>query len=693
MTSCGSPPCLPAANLLGAEASPYLLQHKDNPVHWRPWGEAALAEARAMRRPILLSVGYAACHWCHVMAHESFENDRIAAVMNELFVNIKVDREERPDIDQIYMAALHALGEQGGWPLTMFLTPDGDPFWGGTYFPPVPRFGRPGFPDVLRTVANLFAADPDRIEQNRQALRNHLDRPLRAGTESIGRAELDEVARRLATIIDPDLGGPRGAPKFPSASFLELIWRASLRAGDPMLERLVLTTLDRICRGGIRDHVGGGFARYTIDERWLIPHFEKMLYDNAQLLELLTLAHQRTGSGLHASASAELVEWLAREMMAGDGSAFAASLDADSEGHEGRFYVWTPAAVDAALEKEEAAYFKRRYDISEEGNWEGVSIPNRLVSTSEQDGDPADECRQEELWQPIRRALLKARAGRVPPGRDDKVLADWNGMMIAALARAASHHARADWLGLAEGAYRFVTESMSFSGRLGHSWRAGLLTLPGLASDYAMMIRAALCLAELTGQPRFIDDAQAFAETVERHYRDDASGGYFLASDDARDLILRPLPTLDEAIPNHNAVMVDNLLRLAAVTGTDHWRRRADEILVGLSAEMAANMYGHAGLFNALDLRVAGAEIVILGRSKEAGLLHASALALPSLTRLILRVEDLASLPASHPARAKADVSGDKTQAAAFVCVGNRCSLPVRTVDALLSTYAAMRAA
>src|SRR6185437_10320182 len=366
-------------NRLAEATSPYLLQHKNNPVDWWQWGPDALAEAKRSNRPILLSVGYAACHWCHVMAHESFEDDATARVMNELFVSIKVDREERPDIDQIYMNALHLLGEQGGWPLTMFLTPQGEPVWGGTYFPKDSKFGRPAFKDVLREVSRLFREEPEKIEKNRAALLARLaDRARPAGKVVIGIKELDSAAQQVGNMFDSVNGGFRGAPKFPQPAMLEFLWRAGLRTGDRRFFEIVELSLERMSEGGIYDHLGGGFSRYSVDERWLVPHFEKMLYDNAQLLELLALAYARTGTPLYKQRAKETVAWLKREMVTGEG-AFSASLDADSEGEEGKFYVWSKAEIVALLGVDDGRFFTHQYDVSDSGNFEGHNILNRLT--------------------------------------------------------------------------------------------------------------------------------------------------------------------------------------------------------------------------------------------------------------------------------------------------------------------------
>src|SRR5262245_3663988 len=474
-------------NRLAQETSPYLLQHKHNPVDWWPWGTPALAEAKRSNKPILLSVGYAACHWCHVMAHESFEDAATAQVMNELFVNIKVDREERPDIDQIYMSALHHLGEHGGWPLTMFLTPAGEPFWGGTYFPKTSRYGKPAFVDLLREVERVFRQEPQSIEQNRSALMARLSANTRpAGKVVIGTAELDRAAAQIAGMIDPVHGGMRGAPKFPQPMMLEFLWRAGARLNDRRYFGAVELSLARMGEGGIYDHLGGGFSRYSVDERWLTPHFEKMLYDNAQLLELLALAHQRSANDLFRTRARETVEWLAREMTTEEG-AFSASLDADSEGEEGKFYVWSLAEIEDVLGKDDAQFFATQYDVTSQGNFEGHNILNRLKHLPR---SMEDEAR----LAPLREKLLEARSKRVRPGLDDDLLADWNGLLIAGLVNAAVIFDEARWIEMAARAFLLVDGKMAHGDRLGHSWREGKLLVPGLASDHAAMIRAALAL-------------------------------------------------------------------------------------------------------------------------------------------------------------------------------------------------------
>src|SRR6202521_6146762 len=665
-------------NRLARESSPYLLQHKFNPVDWWAWGPEALAQAKRSNKPILLSVGYAACHWCHVMAHESFEDAAVANVMNELFVNIKVDREERPDIDQIYMSALHMLGEQGGWPLTMFLTPAAEPFWGGTYFPKTARYGRPAFVDVLREVARLFREEPSRIEHNRQALMERLSERARPqGQVVIARSDLDTLAQRIAAVIDPVHGGLKGAPKFPQAAMFELLWRAGRRSGEARYFGLVELTLERICNGGIYDHLGGGFSRYSVDERWLVPHFEKMLYDNAQLLELLGLAFARSQESWFRDRARQTVQWLAREMTTADG-AFCASLDADSEGEEGKFYVWSLAEIEQALGPEDAAFFAGHYDVTAEGNFERHNILNRLADL--QPGEPGAEARLAEL----RAKLLAVRDRRVRPGLDDKILADWNGLMIAALVNAGILLDEPSWIERAARAFAFIGGTMTRGDRLGHSWRDGKLTFRGLASDFAAMIRAALALYEATADRAYLDRALTWQRAFDRHYGDPE--GYFLTADDAEGLVVRPAPTHDEAVPNANAIAAQNLVRLAALAGDDTWRADADRLFDGVLPRAFANLVAHAALLNALDFRLRAAEIVVTGEDTEQ--LFAAALKLPFLDRIVLRAPSADALTPSHPARAKLAAHAGS---AAFVCVGEHCSLPATDPEKLGDSVAAMR--
>ena len=656
-------------NALGRETSPYLLQHADNPVDWRPWGRAALDEAQAGNKPILLSVGYAACHWCHVMAHESFEDEATARVMNELFVNIKVDREERPDIDAIYQASLALLGQQGGWPLTMFCTPKGEPFWGGTYFPNDARFGRPQFTVVLREMARLFAQEPDGIAKNTAAILGALgkmSRPKAGGP--VSRAILDRIAQHLAREVDTVEGGMRGAPKFPQSSIFKQLWRAYRRSRDTSQRELVTVTLDRMAQGGIYDHLGGGFARYSVDAVWLVPHFEKMLYDNAQLIELFTMVWQETRSTLYAARVAETVGWVLREMINPDAPAFCATIDADSEGEEGRFYVWDEAEIDALLGSD-AAPFKRTYDVTHGGNWEGKTILNRRKAARL--GDAEDEARLAQC----RAKLLAARDRRVKPARDDKVLADWNGMMIAALAEAGRCFDRPEWLAAARASFDFVAAHMQTDGRLGHSWRMGRLKHAGTLDDHAHMIRAALALYEAEGKPADLAQAIAWTDQVERHFRDGEAGGYFFTADDARDLIARTKTAIDNATPSGNGTMAEVQARLFYLTGDDRARARAQATIAAFSGELSRNFLPYATLLNAGELLDDALQVVVAG-TRGAGvdtlLRSVYGATLPNRVLQVVGPDD--QLPDGHPANGKGMIDGAPT---VYLCQGPVCSPPL----------------
>jgi uncharacterized protein YyaL (SSP411 family) len=667
-----------AGNLLYQATSPYLLQHAANPVHWHPWGADALAEARASNRPILLSIGYAACHWCHVMAHESFENPQTAALMNALYVCIKVDREERPDIDHLYMSALHALGEHGGWPLTMFLTPDGDPFWGGTYFPPEPRWGRPSFRQVLAGVAEAFAGQNAAIAGNVGALRRSLAAASAARPGAMPQAEtLDRAANLLLGQTDPEQGGLQGAPKFPNPPIFRFLWQEAFRTGANAASDGVHLLLRRMSQGGIYDHLGGGYARYSTDAAWLVPHFEKMLYDNAQILELLALAHAARPHPLYRARASETVGWLVRDMTAetvAGLAAFTASQDADSDGEEGKFYVWTEAEVDSVLGPG-SAVFKAAYDVTPGGNWEGHNILHRITP-------PGDGVAEAGLAR-SRAALFEARAGRVRPGRDDKVLADWNGLAIAALCRAASVFGRPDWLDRAVVAFDFILAAMAMpDGRIQHAWRLGRVAAAGLLDDQAAMARAALALFEATGDARRLDQARSLVAAASRWFGD-GGGGYYDTAADAPDVPLgaecRPRTLADNVTPAGNGVMAEVLARLYHLTGEPAWRARAEAVLTAFGG-FGDGLSAAPSLLAAADLLENCTVVVVAGPGDVAATLLAVALAAPDPAVCVLRAATPDAVPPSHPAHGKTAGHG---QAAAFLCRGGVCGLPVADVGSL----------
>ncbi|MGH7072428.1 MAG: thioredoxin domain-containing protein [Acetobacteraceae bacterium] len=656
-------------NLLKDASSPYLLQHADNPVHWRQWGADALAEAKTGNKPILLSIGYAACHWCHVMAHESFEDAATAAEMNRLFVNIKVDREERPDIDQIYMSALQAMGEHGGWPLTMFLTPEGQPFWGGTYFPPEPRWGKPSFRQVLVAIAGAWQREPRKVTANAQELTAHLAALGRAEPGRLpGEDALGQVAASLMAAQDPVEGGFRGAPKFANPPLMRFLWQDSFRSGRTGQRDAVRLLLRRMSMGGIYDHLGGGFARYATDPRWLVPHFEKMLYDNAQILELLALAQAEVAEPLFAARAAETVGWLEREMRTGEGegSAFASSRDADSEGVEGKFYVWDAAEIGRVLGSA-AAGFSAAYDVAEEGNWEGRTILHRLVPM----GAPAFEASLAEA----RERLFAVRERRVPPARDDKVLADWNGLAVAALARAAAVFDAPRWLALAGEVFDFVLRTMGQAdGRVAHAWRRGRVSAAGLLEDQAAMARAAVALYEATGDRQRLEAGLRIIAAAESHFAG-PEGAYYGSAEDALDLpaggAARTLLADDHAVPSGNGMLAEVFARLFHLTGEDGWRVKAER-LIGAFMGRAGAMVQSPGLLGAADLLIGGASVVVAGNHPE---LAAVARKAPDPAVVVLEVGESAEVPTSHPAAGR--LSG------AIVCRGGVCSLPVTEPGAL----------
>ncbi len=669
-------------NLLGKEISPYLLQHKDNPVHWHPWGKEALDKAAKLNRPILLSVGYAACHWCHVMAHESFEDEETAEVMNRLFINIKVDREERPDIDKIYMSAINLMGEQGGWPLTMFLTPAGEPFWGGTYFPKTPGYGRPGFIQVLNQIAEIFGKHPDRIKTNCDAIGQALSkRPEKNKSRILTIDIANQVANRLLHQVDFNLGGLKGAPKFPQTIILDLLWRAGIRLALPEFRDAVTISLTRMSQGGIYDHLGGGYARYSVDELWLAPHFEKMLYDNALILDLLIRAYQVTAQPLFYRRIKQTIEWVQREMMTDEG-AFCASLDADTEGHEGKFYVWSAQELRQLLGSDFAA-FAKFYDVTDAGNWESVNILNCLKS---------GKIENQELELTLRKnreKLLDHREKRTRPGLDDKILSDWNGLMISTLATAAAVFENDQWKEMAEKAHHYITTTMIIDGQLQHAARLGKIRHQATSEGYANMIRASLALHQTTGDINYLKTAIDLNSSMYEHYWDHTEGGYFFTADNAENLIVRTRSHQDDATPNANGTMAQNLIRLYLLTGDQEHLERCDQIISAFTSDIFQNIFNSASLLIAYDMRMALLSIVVApGKDKELNrcILRTVRSSIPATAALLIVKSDT-QLTKTHPAHGK---SAKDDLPTVYICQNNTCANPLTEKDSIIQALKAL---
>ncbi|MGF7008167.1 thioredoxin domain-containing protein [Aminobacter sp. BE322] len=664
---------LPAKNLLRDEGSPYLRQHAENPVHWRPWSKDALAEAVRLDRPILLSVGYAACHWCHVMAHESFENEQVAEVMNRLFVNIKVDREERPDIDQIYMAGLASMGEQGGWPLTMFLTPDAKPFWGGTYFPREPRYGRPGFVQVLNAVDAAWRGKRANILQSAQELSQHVGQKL--GGSATPTELTAEAVRALASgisgLIDRELGGLRGAPKFPNAPFMQTLWLSWLKSGNEKHRDDVLESLEHMLRGGIYDHIGGGLARYSTDAEWLVPHFEKMLYDNAQLVRLLNWAYAASADEQFRIRIEQTIAWMLREMQLPTGP-FASSLDADSEGEEGRFYTWTSAQIEAALGDDSPLFFKH-FSLKKPAAWEGDPV----ICQTHAQADLA--LAGSETVRAYLERLLESREQRVRPGRDDKALTDWNGLAIAALAEAGRSLDRREWISAAAGAFEAILAAVDKDGRLPHSSLGDRRLYPALSSDHAAMINAAVSLFEATRDSAYIDRARQFLAQLDRWHLDATGTGYYLTASDSADVPLRIRGDVDEAIPSASSQIIEAMSRLASATGDLDLERRAWEVGAHATGRIQGQQYGQAGIVNACALLVEPRKLIIVEDPTAPKLVTvANRSPDPRRVDIFLALGE----QAAH-ATLPGDELPDMKKAGAYLCAGLTC-LPVISDPAAL---------
>ncbi len=586
------------SNRLANENSPYLRQHADNPVDWYPWGEEALQRAHDEDKPILLSIGYAACHWCHVMAHESFEDPATAELMNRHFINVKVDREERPDLDSIYMSAVTAMTGQGGWPMTVVLTPDGRPFFGGTYFPPVPRHGMPAFTQLLVALAEAWTKQRNEIERSAGQIAEHL---LQAsfGAAPVGDAKLhddliDQALNGLLRTFDVRLGGFGRAPKFPPSMTLEFLLHVHARRGDAMALRMVELTLERMAYGGLYDQIGGGFARYSTDDRWLVPHFEKMLYDNALLARVYLHAWQVTGRPLYRRVVEETLDFVVREMRHPDGG-FYSSYDADSEGEEGKFYVWSATEVREALEAD-ADLFMAVYDVTEQGNWEGHNILNIPRDPSEiAQSLNLNVNEMEARLARARQTLYDRRANRIWPGLDDKVLTAWNGLMLAAFAEAGRVLGRADYVAVAGANANFLHAQLRRAdGRLLRSWKAdGGARLNAYLEDYAFLADGLLALYQTTFEPRWFEWARGLTDLILAHFANEA-GGFYDKSDDHEALLHRPKDVQDNATPSGNSMAAQVLLRISLLTGEGHYWDVAERMVTGLYEPMARYPGGFA---------------------------------------------------------------------------------------------------
>jgi len=674
------------SNRLADETSPYLLQHADNPVDWYPWGDEAFALARAEDRPVLLSIGYSACHWCHVMAHECFENDEIAALMNERFVNIKVDREERPDVDSIYMQAVIAISGHGGWPMTVFLTPSGEPFFGGTYFPPVDRQGLRGFPYVLDAAATVYRERRDEVTQAADQLRRALEPPaVPAGGGAMG--DLDAAAALLLTQTDMRHGGFGAAPKFPHPAALDLLLRRHRASGDQRLLDAALLTLDHMARGGIHDQIGGGFHRYAVDGLWSIPHFEKMLYDNAQLAPVYLHAHQLTGDRRWRRVVEDTLDHALRELTL-PSAGFASSQDADSPGGEGSYFVWTALQLTEVLGGEDGMLAARVFGVSDGGNFEHgttvLSMPFPPAQVARSLAIKEDEL--QDRVDSIRERLLAARGHRPAPARDDKVLTSWNALMVAALAEAGAALGRPDYVDAARGCADFLLTELRPDGVLLRTWKDGRAKIIGFLEDSAFLADSLITLYEASGNGRYFTAARELVDDALHRFED--GGVLYDTASDAEPLLVRPRTIDDNPIPAGQSVLAAALLRLAALTGDPALRERAEAIMRPLGAAVERSPLAVSSLGCAMDRALARSrEIAIVGPTDD------------PRTIALLAVVHSRWLPEAVLAWGSADVGllSDRPLVngapAAYVCENFACQRPVTDPDQLAATLAAVGAA
>jgi uncharacterized protein YyaL (SSP411 family) len=676
-------------NRLINETSPYLLQHAHNPVDWYAWGEEAIAKAKAEDKPIFLSIGYAACHWCHVMEHESFENEQIARLMNEHFICIKVDREERPDLDAIYMNAVQMMSGHGGWPMSMFLTPDLKPFYGGTYFPPADRQGMPGFARVLLTMADLYRTRRDEVLTSADSVTAELRNinRFRESGEMLTTEILNQAFSGLVASFDPSHGGFGRAPKFPPSMTLMFLLRHHLRTHSPEALQMVEVTLERMARGGIYDHLGGGFARYSTDARWIVPHFEKMLYDNALLARIYLYAYQATGKSFYRQIAEETLEYTLRDMTGSEGG-FYSSEDADSEGVEGKFYVWTKDEVTALLGEEEGEIFCRYYDITKEGNFEdGQSILNTPLSPEEFAAD--ENMSIDELKRIInagKKKLFYERAGRARPGLDDKILTAWNAMMLTAFAEASRILGRDDYGEVARRNAEFLLSNLLVDGRLLRTYKDGRAKLNAYLEDYAYLIEGLIAPYEATFELRYFEQARELANSMIERFWDEEEGGFYFTSRDHEELIMRAKDYFDNAIPSGNSVAALAFLKLWALTQESVYQRCAATILRTMRQAMAKYPSGFGYLLSALDAYLSeGCEIAIIGAADShevrAFVKEIYSRYLPNKVIAAAAPEDERAGQGIKLLEGRSLVEG---KAAVYVCHNYACLLPATTVEELV---------
>ena len=674
-------------NRLINETSPYLLQHAHNPVDWYPWGEEALARSRNEDKPILLSIGYSACHWCHVMERESFENESIAALMNESFVSIKVDREERPDLDAVYMEAVQMLTGSGGWPMTVFLTPDGRPFYGGTYFPPVDRHNMPGFPRLLESAARAYHDNRAEIDRVTSQLSQQMGRTSQmARSDSLLSVDILHGAYSgLATNFDYQNGGVGNAPKFPQAMTLEFLLRYYAHGYNERALEMLELTLEKMARGGIYDQAAGGFHRYSTDSFWLVPHFEKMLYDNALLARLYLHAYLATGRELYRRITEETLDYVLREMTGPHGGFFSAT-DADSEGEEGKYFVWTEEEIEAILGSEEAPIFCRFFGVTQRGNFEGSNILN--ISKTASSFAQEQGIGLERLIDIIRRgkvALRSVREQRVPPLLDDKVLASWNGLMLRAFAEAGAALGRDDYRDAAVRNAAFLTTTMSPQDRLRRTYREGQARLPGFLEDYSFVADGLLALYESTFDQHWLDKATALADGMIDLFWDEDAGGFYDTGADHEELVVRPRDVFDNAQPCGGSVASDLLLRLAVITGNEDYNRKAVPPLRALSEFMTRAPAGTGRWLAALDFYLATPkEVAIVGPREDpaTGRLLDAVFSRYLANRVVVGASGQNIEPALPLLEGRGMIDGVPT---AYVCENYACQLPVTNAEALAS--------